>query len=39
MTKEAKLYNGEKTTNGVGKTKQLCAKESIWIALSHHEQK
>ena len=39
MTKEARIYNGEKTAsslNGVGKTGQLHAKESNWTIFSHH---
>ena len=41
-TKEARMYNGEKTTssiNGVGKTGQLHGKELNWITFSHHIQK
>ena len=41
MTKEARIYNGEKTAssiNGAGKTGQLHAKESNWTTLSHHAQ-
>ena len=41
-TKEVIIYNGGKTAssvNGIGKTWQLHAKESNWIALSHYEQK
>ena len=37
--KGASMYNGEKTpslVNSAGKTEQLHAKESIWIAFSHH---
>ena len=36
------IYNGEKTassTNGIGKTGQLHAKESNWSTLSYHKQK
>ena len=35
------MYNGEKTpslVNSAGKTAQLHAKESVWIAFSHHTQ-
>ena len=42
MTKEARLYNGEKTAssiNDVGKTGQLHTKESNWTTFSHHIQK
>ena len=42
MTKEARIYNGEKTAssiNGVGKTEQLHVKKSNWTILSHHAQK
>ena len=42
MTKEARIYNGEKTSsliNGAGKTRQLHAKESNWTTFSHHVQK
>ena len=38
----ARLYSGEKIaslTNGVGKTRQLHAKELNWTTLSHHAQK
>ena len=41
-TKEARLYNGEKTTfsiNSPGKTGQLHVKESNWVTLSHNIQK
>ena len=41
-TKEVIIYNGGKmasSVNGIGKTEQLHAKESNWIALSHYEQK
>ena len=41
MTKEARLYNGEKTAfsiNGIRETGQLHAKESNWT-VSHHIQK
>ena len=40
-TKEARIYNEEKTTslvNGVGKTGQLGVKESNWTTFSHHAQ-
>ena len=42
MTKEARIYNEEKTVSsisGVGKTGQLHAKELNWTTLSHHAQK
>ena len=42
LTKEARIYNGEKTPsliNGAGKTGQLHAKESNWTTFSQHEQK
>ena len=42
MTKEARIYNGEKTAsliNTVGKTEQLHAKESNWTTFSHHIKK
>ena len=42
MTKETRLYNGEKTTywiNGVGKTEQLHTKESNLTNFSYHVQK
>ena len=42
MTKEARIYNGEKTDssiNGVEKTGQLHAKESNWTTSSHRIQK
>ena len=37
MTKEARIYSGEKTAssiNGFGKTGQLCAKKSNWTTFS-----
>ena len=40
MTKEARMYNGEKTAssiNGVGNTRH--AKESNWTTFSHNIQK
>ena len=42
MTKDTRIYNGEKTDtsiNGVGKPGQLHVKESNWTTLSHHAQK
>ena len=42
MTKEAKIYNGDKiasSVNDVRKTEQLYAKEWNWTTLSHHAQK
>ena len=42
MTKEVRIYNGEKTAstiNGTQKTGQLHAKESNWTTFSHHIQK
>ena len=43
MTKEATLYNGDKTAssiNGVGKTEQLQPKNnSNWTTFSYHAQK
>ena len=39
MTKEVRVYNGEKTDssiNGVGKTGQPHAKESNWTTFSQH---
>ena len=42
MTKEARIYNGEKkasSINGAGKTGQLQAKESNHTTFSHHIQK
>ena len=41
MTKEARLYNGEKksSTNDAGKTGLLHTKESNWTTFSHHIQK
>ena len=42
MTKEAGIYNGEKTAssiNGIGKTGQLYTKESHWTIFSHHIEK
>ena len=42
MTKEARIYNAEKTAssiNCVGKTGQLHAKESNWTTFSHNIQK
>ena len=42
MTKEARIYNEEKTAssiNGFAKTGQLHAKELNWTTFSHHIQK
>ena len=42
MTKEVRIYNGEKTAssiNGVGNFGQLHAEESNWTTLSHHVHK
>ena len=42
MTKEARMYNGEKTvssTNGAGKSGQLNAKESNWATFLNNTQK
>ena len=42
MTKEPRIYNGERTVcliNGVGKTGQTHAKESIWTTILHGIQK
>ena len=42
MTKEARLYNGEKTVssiNSVDKIGQLTAKASNWTTFSHHIKK
>ena len=42
MTKEARIYNEEKTVsliNGVGKTGQSQAKEWNWTTIVHHTQK
>ena len=42
MTKEAKIYNEEKTAssiNGVGKTGQPHAKEWNWATVLHYTQK
>ena len=39
MTKEARIYNGEKTVSsvsGAGKTGQLHVKESNWTTFSFH---
>ena len=41
MTKEAKIYNGEKiasSVNDVQKTEKLHAKERNWTTVSHHAQ-
>ena len=41
MTKEVRIYNGEKTASsiyGVGKTGQLHAEESNGTTFSHHIQ-
>ena len=41
MTKEARIYNGEKTAssiNGAGKTGQLHVKEWHWNTDLHHRQ-
>ena len=41
MTKEPRTYNGERTVssiNGVGKTRQLHAKERNWTTILHHTQ-
>ena len=42
ITKEARIYNGEKTTssiNGVGRTGQLHTREPTWTTFLHHIQK
>ena len=42
MTKETRIYNGEKTvssTNGIGKTEQSHVKEWNWTTILHHTQK
>ena len=42
MTKEARIYNGEKTAssiNGVRKTDQLHVNESNWTSFSYYTQK
>ena len=42
MTKEARIYNVDKTAssiNGVGKTEQLHAKESNWTFPTPHTKK
>ena len=41
MTKEARIYSGEKTVSsisGVGKTGELYAKELNYTTFSHHIQ-
>ena len=41
MTKEVRVYNGEKiasSINGIGKTEQLHVKESNWTTFSYHIQ-
>ena len=41
MTKEARIYNGEKTAssiNGIEKPGQLHTKESNWTTLSQSKQ-
>ena len=42
MTKEARIYNGEKTVSlasGVGKTENSCAKKLNWTSVLHHIEK
>ena len=42
MTKEARIYSGEKkasSINDAGKTGLLHTNESNWTTLSHHKQK